>query len=1201
MQKKITLLTMLVAFVVFNFNALAQNNPAFSQGATRAVLLEESFESSYPPSGWTRVNATLNSNRRTSTRNPSGHDPFHGSYLVYFNSFNAAANTVASLATPVFDASDPNTAFSFAMFRDEGKPTNADKLDIEISTDGGTTWSNFAGPYMRNTTSGYYWEEVVLYITEGTENTKMRFVCTSGKGNDVHIDYVRAYTYFDHDLSIEGVTPTVLLSGNSASPVVTIKNIGVNAENDWSINLTNGEGYNSTMTGSALAPNQAISVTMDEWTPADGTYTFTATLTMTGDEDMDNNVYTFPVLVAPMCEPIRIDMFDSFGDGWNGITAIHLVQCGTVVGTAKLEEDISESVIITPYQGDVDFVWVSDRVSYDEECYFSIHYAGGQIYASSGTPEAGTFLTWTCGTTCEPVTDLTAVTSGNNVELSWIAPSGTPTGYEVYLNNTLLETVTTTSYTHASAPSGIHTYKVKALFGDDCLPSTESVEVTVGDLCELTVVMSFIDEYEEGYSLGWQNGRIDVIQHGNVIATARLYMGDFMDTLTVMVGGGEVEFVWVEGQWDDACAFSIHYAGNVLHSANGNATAGTFLTWNCTTACDPITNLTASVNEFENDVLLSWTAPAGTPTGYEILFNGTILTTVTTTTYTHTSAPDGNHLYTVRALFEGGCIPSGESVNIVVGPTCSLTINMFDGNGDGWDNGAHVKVYQNGVVLTTFSLDDGESGTTTILTYGGEVQFVYAAAGNWDHENSFVIISEGEEIYSSGPLPETGTTLFTWTCGYRCEPTTDFAATVSGHDVNLSWTAPEGNPTGYVISVDGTALETVTTTNYTHASVPNGYYLYSVGALFGETCIPVEQRAYVTVGNLCAFTVNIYDEAEDGWNDARIDIVQEGVVVESVRMLDGSSATTTVVVPGGELEFVWVEGEYDDECSFIIFYEGEDIYATTGTPEAGTFMTRECGTPCAEIRNLDVTVQASTAILNWDAPAEGTPTSYLIYLDGNQTEEILATENQYPLEWLPNGNYSAAVAAVFANENNCYPIKVSVDFTILSCANPTDFTAVYNTECHAVLTWVAPAKTPNTYNIYRDGTLIASDITETTYTDNGFDPLAPHTWEIEYLCPDGGESAKESVSLVACRDDENVDDRYFDQIVISPNPAIDVVNITGATLTKIEVYNTMGQLINSQIENVTTVNVSSYSNGIYFFKLYNADNESTIRKIVISK
>ncbi|MDR2971094.1 MAG: DUF2436 domain-containing protein [Bacteroidales bacterium] len=59
-----------------------------------------------------------------------------------------------------------------------------------------------------------------------------------------------------------------------------------------------------------------------------------------------------------------------------------------------------------------------------------------------------------------------------------------------------------------------------------------------------------------------------------------------------------------------------------------------------------------------------------------------------------------------------------------------------------------------------------------------------------------------------------------------------------------------------------------------------------------------------------------------------------------------------------------------------------------------------------------------------------------------------------------------------------------------------------------------------TYNIYRDGTSIATNVTTTTYTDpsTAFDPAFPHTWTVKVACETGGESSAVSATLEFCSD-----------------------------------------------------------------------------------
>ena len=71
--------------------------------------------------------------------------------------------------------------------------------------------------------------------------------------------------------------------------------------------------------------------------------------------------------------------------------------------------------------------------------------------------------------------------------------------------------------------------------------------------------------------------------------------------------------------------------------------------------------------------------------------------------------------------------------------------------------------------------------------------------------------------------------------------------------------------------------------------------------------------------------------------------------------------------------------------------------------------------------------------------------------------------------------------------------------------------------------------------------------------------------------------------------------------VVYPNPSRDYVNITSkVNMTKVELYNTLGQVVYTSNVNANTVNVpvSSLNNGTYFVKAY-ANNMVVTKKIVI--
>jgi hypothetical protein len=85
------------------------------------------------------------------------------------------------------------------------------------------------------------------------------------------------------------------------------------------------------------------------------------------------------------------------------------------------------------------------------------------------------------------------------------------------------------------------------------------------------------------------------------------------------------------------------------------------------------------------------------------------------------------------------------------------------------------------------------------------------------------------------------------------------------------------------------------------------------------------------------------------------------------------------------------------------------------------------------------------------------------------------------------------------------------------CDPVTSLAVSYTAGCDAELTWTAPAGTGTIiYNIYRDGTMVASSVTAASYTDTGFDATIGHSWIVRVICDDGFLSSAVSVALPAC-------------------------------------------------------------------------------------
>lgn len=128
--------------------------------------------------------------------------------------------------------------------------------------------------------------------------------------------------------------------------------------------------------------------------------------------------------------------------------------------------------------------------------------------------------------------------------------------------------------------------------------------------------------------------------------------------------------------------------------------------------------------------------------------------------------------------------------------------------------------------------------------------------------------------------------------------------------------------------------------------------------------------------------------------------------------------------------------------------------------------------------------------------------------------------------------------------------------------------------------------------IFRDGEKLegtfSSPFTETV------DPDRIYEYCVNKLC---GFSESETV----CIQTVGIDDDAFAPLRIYPNPASSVVNIEKKDMAKVEIYNIAGQMIASKTENLSTIDVSAYDEGVYLFKIYDRKGRSTTKSVMVVK
>lgn len=305
MSALLVLMTFVMSFANAQTNApscLSANGTSITQPSNapdysgKAVILAESFDgTTFPPTGWTAVagSGTYNWERVTSGTYPTC-TPHSGAAMIKYNCWSAGSGQWAVLTSPVVNLTGNAGAYTVALWMFHDVVYTGDHVEIYANTTASLTGATLIGDVLNNDgTTG--WGESVFPIPAAfnTATNYIMFKAISAYGNGMYVDDISVTSPEAHDFGVLAVTPTFVLAGSSVIPTVTIKNFGATNEATWSVTLTDGGSYTSTKANlSTINSGATLVVPMDNWTPANGTYTLTATTTLTGDANPANNTMT---------------------------------------------------------------------------------------------------------------------------------------------------------------------------------------------------------------------------------------------------------------------------------------------------------------------------------------------------------------------------------------------------------------------------------------------------------------------------------------------------------------------------------------------------------------------------------------------------------------------------------------------------------------------------------------------------------------------------------------------------------------------------------------------------------------------------------------------------------------------------------------------------------------------------------------------
>ncbi len=266
---------------------------------TTSTLVNESFEGSFPPSGWnTFSDYVVESWKQSSEMSRTGSKSALGapSYVYGKNIY---------LVTPAVDLSGAVSATLYFYEDESGWASSTGHNSIEVSTTSNSSASAFTSILdmtpSTHTIEGFSGNVVAVdlsaYVGESTVYVAFHFYNNASPSYQWFVDDVKITIPSDHDAMVKSIDMDTHYAPNTVvTPKATVRNDGLNTETfnvqfgyyDW-----NGAPVViDTKTVTSLASGTDLQVSFDDYTFAKVGYTFFAQTVLTGDMDTSNDLVT---------------------------------------------------------------------------------------------------------------------------------------------------------------------------------------------------------------------------------------------------------------------------------------------------------------------------------------------------------------------------------------------------------------------------------------------------------------------------------------------------------------------------------------------------------------------------------------------------------------------------------------------------------------------------------------------------------------------------------------------------------------------------------------------------------------------------------------------------------------------------------------------------------------------------------------------
>ena len=566
----------------------------------------------------------------------------------------------------------------------------------------------------------------------------------------------------------------------------------------------------------------------------------------------------------------RLEMFDSFGDGWNG-ASIDLSVAGTTTNYTVTNGDNNGdfNIVMIPVT-DVDALTLNyTGGTFENEVSYFL-YDSEDILVFSDGPFAATGLVFEGTASCPtcpsiPAESISFTPSPGGAVVTWdaaVVPGDYvveygPFGFTPGTGTT--ETVTTNSITLSGLASGeILDFYVFLDCGGGDLSGTAGPIFVQAEYTDEPLECTFVLELIAENGFGWGNSSIDVTINGVTTNYSLAFNdndGDFLLIDLFIQTGSLITLDYTGDQFDADNLYNLlSPEGQVLFNSGADPDSGIgFQEIIFCPTCPAIDPESITVVQVPGGFDVAW-AEGQLPGDYIIEYGplgfeqGTgTFETVSTNAWSLTGQPEGD-LYNFYITLDCG----NEDLSFPIGPTlaqagftnppaeCSYTLEMIDSFGDGW-NGSAVTITINGVTTeytVTNADNNGDFLIVDIPVVNGSLIVLDYSPGTFENEVTYNLYdTDGIAVFSDGPAPQVGEGIFQGVA--VCPPcplpmqSSFIVDPIGGTTATVNWSvvSPAVSYTieyGLNCFEQGEGTEMVVTTNFAELTdlQPSSFYSY---------------------------------------------------------------------------------------------------------------------------------------------------------------------------------------------------------------------------------------------------------------------------------------------------------------------------------------------------------------------------------------